>query len=72
MLEDNVIAATKSMVARASESQSYLRDKGKRSHNEQDERSKPEAGSPDLNVSRKEGDDPDDCPTDNAKFLHPS
>ena len=58
MLKDDVIAMTKRMVADASESRSYLRSKGKGScneqdDNEQDERSKPEAGFLNLSVSRK-------------------
>ena len=71
-LKDDVIATTKRMVASASESRSYSRDKGNRSRSEQDERSKPEARFLELNVSRKEGDDLDDYPTNNAKFLHPN
>ena len=60
MLEDDVIAATKLTVASAFESRSYSRGKGKRSLNEQDDneqdvRSKPEVGSLDLSVSRKDG-----------------
>ena len=77
MLEDDVIAATKKMVASASESRSYTRSKGKKSCNEQDdnkqdERSKLEAGSLDLSVTRKEGVDPDDCSTENGKLLCPN
>ena len=60
MLKDDVIVVTRRTVVRASESRSYSRGKGKRSRNEQDDnehdkRSKPEVGSLDLNVSRKEG-----------------
>ena len=37
MLKDDVIAATRQTVTNASESRSYSRGKGKRSHNEQDD-----------------------------------
>ena len=77
MLEDDGIAETERTVVKASELWSYSRGKGKRSRNEQDdneqdERSKPEARSLDLIVSRKEGGDPDDRPTENAKLLLPN
>ena len=38
MLEDDVIAETKQTVTSSSESRSYSRGKGKRSHNKQDDR----------------------------------
>ena len=77
MLKDDVIAGTRQTIASTFESRSYSRGKGKRSHNEQDgrkhdERSKLEAGSLDLSVSRKEGGDPDDRSTENAKLLLPN
>ena len=37
MLEDDVIATTRRTVTNASESRSYSRGKGKRSHNEKDD-----------------------------------
>ena len=44
----------------------------KRIHNEQDERINLEARSLDLSVSCKEGGDPDDHPTENARVLRPN
>ena len=72
-----IIAATRQKVANTFESRSYLRGKGKKSRNEQDdneqdERSKPKVGSLNFSVSGKEGGDPDDRPTKNAKFLRPN
>ena len=77
MLEDDVIAETKRTVFKGFELQSHLRGKGKRSRNEQDdseqdEMTKPDIGSLDLSVSRKDGGDSDDHPTKNAKLLRPN
>ena len=72
MLESDIIAVTRRTVASTFESRSYSRSKGKRSRNEQDERSKPEARSSDLCVSRKEEGDPGHRPTENAKLLRPN
>ena len=66
MLNDDVIASSKQIVASTLESQNYSRGKGKRSCNEPN-KDRPKARTPELGESHRKGGDPDDRPTENSK-----